>query len=307
MRGPAVAAPPLDLAATPAPRYVEEATWIHCGSHRMLGVLCQPAQGARSGVGVVIAVGGPQYRIGSHRQFVQLARRLAAGGFASLRFDNRGMGDSEGPARTFEQTGDDLAAAIDHLSSRPGVRSIVVWALCDAASAALMFCSANPRVAGLALLNPWARSEATLASTHLKHYYAQRLLERDFWNRVIQGRFDWRASARGLLGSLARLLRSAPQNESVRFQDLMARGWRRFESPILLVLSGRDLTAREFVEYASTDPLWRGLLQRPNVRQIDIAEADHTFSNPAWKAWLEDQTLQWLRGIDDAPAQRQRT
>ncbi|MEQ8659382.1 MAG: hydrolase 1, exosortase A system-associated, partial [Gammaproteobacteria bacterium] len=52
-----------------------------------VGVL-HAAAGA-SATGVVVIVGGPQTRVGSHRQFVLLARRLAAAGYPVLRFDYR--------------------------------------------------------------------------------------------------------------------------------------------------------------------------------------------------------------------------
>src|SRR5690349_24048098 len=52
--------------------------------------------------GVLLVVGGPQYRVGSHRQFALLCRRLAGRGVPALRFDYRGMGDADGAARTFE-------------------------------------------------------------------------------------------------------------------------------------------------------------------------------------------------------------
>jgi hypothetical protein len=45
---------------------------------------------------VVIIVVGPQYRAGLHRQFVSLARTLSTAGFLVLRYDYRGMGDSDG-------------------------------------------------------------------------------------------------------------------------------------------------------------------------------------------------------------------
>src|SRR5215471_15952260 len=61
-------------------------------------------------LGVVIVVGGPQYRAGSHRQFVLLARDLASNGAAVLRFDCRGMGDSGGNFPGFERIGPDIAA-----------------------------------------------------------------------------------------------------------------------------------------------------------------------------------------------------
>jgi len=62
---------------------------------------------------VLIIVGGPQYRVGSHRQFVLLARHLAAQGIPVMRFDVRGMGDSKGKPRNFGQLDDDLRAATD--------------------------------------------------------------------------------------------------------------------------------------------------------------------------------------------------
>ena len=76
----------------------------------MLGIVSlstsnQPsATQATASVGVVIVVGGAQYRVGSHRQFVGLARHLAAHGHPVLRFDFPGMGDSPGDWVGFEST-----------------------------------------------------------------------------------------------------------------------------------------------------------------------------------------------------------
>ena len=77
-----------------------------------------------------------------------------------LRFDYRGMGDSGGDMRDFEQVDDDLRAAIDQFfAAVPALEEVVIWGLCDGASAALFYAEQDPRVSGLVLLNPWARSE----------------------------------------------------------------------------------------------------------------------------------------------------
>jgi hypothetical protein len=45
-------------------------------------------------------------------------------------------------------------------------------------------------IAGLVLLNPWVRSEVSLAQTHIKHYYGQRLLQGEFWRKLLSGRME---------------------------------------------------------------------------------------------------------------------
>lgn len=270
-----------------------------CAGDTLLGIVAQPTEPAP--VGVVMVVGGPQYRAGSHRQFVLLARRLAAAGFAVMRFDYRGMGDSSGARQGFDEVDDDIAVAINTLQRTcPAVQHVVLWGLCDGASAALLFSGRHPseQLAGLCLLNPWVRSDATLARTHIKHYYTNRLFERDFWQRWWSGQYQWRPSLAGLLQSLRNLrAESAPLQNEPQFQHHMAQALRQFPGPVLLLLSACDFTAKEFLECARTDPAWRGLLQRPQVRQLEVAQADHTFSRASWRAAAEDAVLDWLQNL----------
>jgi exosortase A-associated hydrolase 1 len=154
--------------------------------------------------GVVIVVGGPQYRVGSHRQFLLLSRRLAAEGYPALRFDYRGMGDAEGAMRSFADVSEDIAAALEAFHRQcPRLRRCVLWGLCDAASAILMYLEAvdDPRVDGVVLANPWVRSETGLARTRIKHYYGQRLMQREFWEKLFTGRLKLVDSVRGFLGN----------------------------------------------------------------------------------------------------------
>ncbi|GGZ08924.1 hydrolase 1, exosortase A system-associated [Pseudoduganella plicata] len=247
---------------------------------------------------MLIAVGGPQYRAGSHRQFALLARSLATRGIPALRFDYRGMGDSTGEQRDFTDVDADLRAAIDAFCARvPSLREVVIWGLCDAASAALFYAGQDERVKGLVLLNPWARTEAGLAGTTLRHYYRARLLQPDLWRKLVSGRFDWRAAAGGffrLAGKALRRPASAPA-ESPGLHERMLRGMRAFGGNVLLIDSGNDLTAREFLDMAGASPAWRRLLAAPQVQRRTLAEADHTFSRRAWRDQVADWTADWVR------------
>jgi len=279
--------------------YVEQAAMFPCCGESLVGIVAAPqTRDAVSATGVVIVVGGPQYRAGSHRQFVLLARSLAERGFAVLRFDYRGMGDSSGELRDFEGVGLDIAAAIDALQRQvPQVKQVALWGLCDGASAALLYCNEtrDTRVCGLCLVNPWVRSDASLARTHVKHYYRRRLMERQFWAKLLSGGVAV-AAVGGLLRNLKMAFNSRNRRQAARppFQQRMAQAWNDFRHDILLLLSGDDYTAKEFIEFAAVDPGWAKSLNYPGLTREDIAGADHTFSRAESRARLEHLTIRWL-------------
>ena len=185
--------------------FVETALQFDCQGEKLLGILSSPTGSTPpTGDGVIIVVGGPQYRAGAHRQFVSLARSLASQGTTVMRFDVRGMGDSSGPLWNFESLTDDIGAAINaFIEHAPNAKRIVLVGLCDGASAALMYLqdTQDQRVCGLCLLNPWLRSEQTLAQTHIKHYYWQRITSADFWRKALSGGVGLKA-LQGLLDSV---------------------------------------------------------------------------------------------------------
>ncbi len=276
--------------------FTEHPLFIPCAGEQMLGILALPKTPAD--IGVVLVVGGPQTRVGSHRQFVLLARALAQSGYAVLRFDFRGMGDSTGQQRAFDHVDEDIGAAVDALQAAvPAVRRIVLWGLCDAASAALLYWhgTRDPRIAGFCLVNPWVRSAATQARTHVKHYYGQRLISVDFWQKLLHGQVGIGNAISGLLRSL-RLSAQTPVagGSDSSFQGRMLEALREYPAQILLILSGQDFVAREFIEYAGADPAWSGVLAQPKITRQEIPDANHTFSTAQWRSQVEQATINWL-------------
>ena len=280
--------------------FSEQVVVFAAEEERLLGIVTMPE--VPIDCGVLMIVGGPQSRVGSHRQFLLLSRYLAAEGYSSLRFDYRGMGDSGGDARDFESVSKDIEAAVNaFLLACPAVKRIVLWGLCDAASAALLYLQASndARVAGVTLLNPWVRSEASLAQTHIKHYYGQRLLQREFWVKLLSGKMQVLKAVYGLLSTaqLARGTRTPRQRESQSFQDRMAEGLKQFPGKVLLILSGQDYTAKEFLEFVGSNAVWSSLMGDEKINRVDIPDADHTFSSSAQRSAVEVETLKWLGSL----------
>jgi len=288
-------------------QFEDKALAFTCAGDRLYGVASVPATPAPRGV--LIVVGGPQYRAGSHRQFVMLARQLAAAGVPAMRFDYRGMGDSEGAPRDFSDIGDDIQAALDQFFAVvPGMTEVVLWGLCDGASAPLCQTGLDPRVTGMVLLNPWVRTDHGIAKTTLKHYYRARLLEAELWRKILQGQFDYAGAVKSFAALVAAAFRSGrarPANAAndadavaraaLPLPERMGAGLAAFRGKVLLILSGADLTAQEFSDMAAASPSWRKLLASPRVTRRELPGADHTCSRRAWRDQVGSWTCDWVR------------
>ena len=186
----------------------------------------------------------------------------------------------------------------------PGLTRVIVWGLCDAASAALFYGATDSRIAGLVLLNPWVRSQQTVAQAYLRTYYTRRILDRQAWRELFRGS----KKPFAVLGSFARLLRQAagrdaPANDTGgenatpangALVERMRAGFAAFKGPILIVLSGDDITAAEFVGATGTKA-WSRLFEQPRVSRCQLDAADHTFSSRAWRDQVATWTGDWLQ------------
>jgi pimeloyl-ACP methyl ester carboxylesterase len=185
----------------------------------LVGIVSAPSRDAGSSVGVILLNAGLVHRVGPNRSHVALARRLAAGGCTTLRFDFSGIGDSPPrqdavPFETFAIT--ETADAMRRLESSRGIERFVLFGLCSGADVALQAAYRDERVVGAVLVNPSvyrdlsraAVSHARAAGGDAEHatvrarmrYYRSRLLSLPHWKRALTGRSNWGAIVRTLAG-----------------------------------------------------------------------------------------------------------
>src|SRR5262245_3252257 len=208
-----------------------------CRGSTLVGFVHEGDESAQRGI--LVVVGGPQYRAGSHRQFVLLARALAKEGFPVMRFDHRGIGDSDEPFLGFEALDDDIAAAIDTFIAKcPRIREVVLWGLCDAASAILFYAHTDRRVTGDVELNPGGRTQQSEARAYLRHYYWYRLRDPAFWQALRSGRLNILEASWSFLRVLAQRLSPGHYFDGKQasvgstLPERMARGLARFKGPV---------------------------------------------------------------------------
>ncbi len=166
---------------------------------------------------------------------------------------------------------------------------VVIWGLCDAASAALLYAYRDDIITGLALLNPWARTDSGIAKTYLRHYYLARIFDRTLWRKIFRGHFNFLRAGRSLLGLVSSAFKKDSQQEY---------------SPELLGNGGSAAACRTVVQCLSPirrkgiidtqrrrfDRAWftpilphpqkngAPLLGNPRTTRFDLREANHTFS-----------------------------
>jgi hypothetical protein len=234
------------------------------------------------------------HRVGPHRLHVALTRRLAEQGFASLRLDLGGIGDStaSSDATTFRDSAvADTRAAMTGLGDAVGARRFVIFGVCAGADNALATALVDDRVAGVVLVDP-------------AMYETRRSRLRELRRRLAElgpqelARRGARAALRRARDTLERLRRPAapappaegreypPSQEFLRqIERLLARGVR-----VLAVYAGSH---RE--DYNHPDQVFEvfpGL--RGRIDRAYFPDANHTFTQLVDQAALIDTTSRWI-------------
>jgi pimeloyl-ACP methyl ester carboxylesterase len=238
-------------------------------------------------MGVILASVGAFHRTGPGRLYVRLARALAGKGFAVLRFDLRGIGDSppaDGHAENVlyrPEAVDDVRAAMDELERR-GAKRFVSIGICSGAYASYETARVDSRIEKLVLVNmptfTWHFGDPIgRGRMHSTHAYRRAAARRETWSRLLRGEVHAREIAIALGARLGkRIVRAASGESDVArsLQAMCARG-----TDVMLVYASDDPALDEAELHLSSS---KQLGAEPRFEIHTIDEGDHAFvSRPA--------------------------
>jgi exosortase A-associated hydrolase 1 len=267
---------------------------------RMIGFDCERARLAGTldegdgSTGLLIVSGGNEIRSGAHAGQAAMAAHFAALGYPVLRYDRRGIGESEGENGRFETSGPDIAAAVAAFRREvPNLARLIAFGNCDAASALALFRADQP-IDALILANPWViEGQADDAPTPpsaaaIRARYWARLKNPRSLIELLTGKIDLQK----LAGGLARATqKDAPTGLAGKLAEALAAS----TIPAAILIAERDTTAMAFMA-AWKDASFDAVRARSDVTLASFPTASHSFTDTAAKAWLNDRIGYVLRG-----------
>ena len=250
-----------------------------CGPDTLVGTLDRDS--ATGPAGLLLVSGGRELRSGSWGGQAQMAARLAAAGVPVLRYDRRGVGQSEGRDPGFQGSREDIAAALTAFrAAAPGLRKVIAFGNCDAA-AALMLHGAALGLDGLVLANPWTlETDETEAAppTALRQRYLAKLTNPREVLRLLTGGVNLAKLLHGL-----RQAAKAPTKSGLLAD--MAEGLARLTGPATILLATGDRTAQMFAAVWPAD----------DTRIQRHASAGHSFAGQDAQDWLFERLIEATR------------
>ncbi len=276
---------------------------------QLVGVLARPTgewADSADGPAIVITNSGIIHRVGANRVHVRLARFLAAQGFACLRYDLPGIGDSDTLGVSQQVEDENIAATIaafDELERTGVADRFIMVGLCSGADHSFRVSCADPRVVGAILIDPtrmfstW-RHRLNMVLFRLRRTTRRALRPRVWW-RLLTGQYQVKARLRH------RAAEEAPRignpvcldpdaDAQARAQMLASLGSLVERRVHLYVVT----TGHNKEVYSYRRQLLDAFPELPELESILHVDrrplADHTFGAEADRRFLEHGIAEWL-------------
>lgn len=263
----------------------------------VIGIVAEPAEHTSDEkLGVVILNTGTIHRVGHHRMYVSMSRKLARAGRTVLRFDFSGLGDSSphSSARPLLQSNlEDIEAAIDWLQTTRGISQVVLVGLCSGADHAILYGFSDARIVGLVLIDPYVPPTAR----YFLDYLSRRLRDVKSWRNF---RLHKSKLLRRLLEHLSQALHKEGGPGHLVYQGLDVRASleKAYEITtqvgvkLLVICTGRHHAPRQTYREQFTSAFSKVSFEA-SLHLEFFKDADHTFSSVESRNELDELVRLW--------------
>ncbi len=260
---------------------------------QLLGVMHTPE--TRCDIGLLLLHGWAGYRIGAHRMLVKLGREAARQGFAAMRFDFRGRGDSEGEpmATTLTTMISDTIAAARILTEEYELPRVALVGDCSGCEVAIGAAPLIPAADSTVLWSAPIVGGQRAAARHAKRVdtlrqYVAKLFRLQTWRRLFSGRLRLDMIRKAILrGGAGAGEQGAVEDEQIDWRERFL----EFAGDRLFIYGGGDPAAGPAQEH------YRRLSEAAEC-DFDchvVAGANHAFYSLAWEREVIETTLGWLQ------------
>lgn len=259
----------------------------------VLGVPLEPEPKCRS---VVLVHGWGGYRIGPHRILVHAARRLNAEGYATLRLDLRGRGDSDGNGQTvcLDEMIEDTVAATDFLKAETQAKSLALLGICSGANVAIGAATLRPDIEALVLWStlPFQPEQQTSQRVRrARHYvadYMRKACSPATWLKLIRGDVNTRMVGKTVKGE--KKPASGERNLKDSRRDIMA-AFASYRGRALFVTGTNDPEGMAGYRLFQKVCKAQGLDASFQL----VTGATHSFYAPSHEKQVIEATISWLK------------
>lgn len=243
---------------------------------------------------LLIVSGGNEIRSGSHNGQSELAQHISGQGHYVLRFDRRGIGDSEGENIGFENSENDIVSALKYLRNRIGQQvQIKAFGNCDAATALLLLTLDSLNVVSLILANPWTYdprkndNQLVISDNNQSLSSSPAAIRARYWSRIKNPRIIVDLfSGKVDISKFIKGLKNASKKEELsdvakKLQNILS----VIQIPVDVLISSKDSTAMAFMGiYNSKD--YKQVRDNPKIIISELNSASHSFSDKHSKEWF---------------------
>jgi len=273
----------------------EQPVAFDSGGFQLRGMLGIPPAPEPQRRGVVLIHGWAGYRIGPHRMLVHAARRLLDAGFATLRFDLRGRGESDGRAdeTDLDAMTEDTLNATAFLKDHSPAESVALLGICSGSNVAIAAATLNPDIAELALWSvlPFQPEQKPRQKRRrMSHYlvqYLRKALSIQTWQRLIRGEVNLRMVGKVIAGDK----RPPPGERNLKdsARDIMA-AFKDFRGRALFITGSHDPEGMEGRK------LFLSFCKAHRISAIFhlVHGANHSYYHRAHETEVLEKTIEWF-------------